>query len=206
MQNNKYLSNEFAHKALEEQKLLGKLILQKMAVREYEASLDDDEPAVYVGTYAKYNDELGIWGKWISLSKCGDYDTFMQVCHTLHADEDDPELMFQDYQCFPEKFYSESGIDEDTFDKIMEWYDMDNKEAFEAYMDAFGCDDKDKFQDCYMGEWDSEEDFAEHIISECYDLDSIMGSLSSYFDYKAYARDLFIDDYYFDGTYVFRRG
>jgi antirestriction protein len=33
----------------------------------------------------------------------------------------------------------------------------------------------------------------------------MMGGLSSYFDYKAYARDLFIDDYYFDNGHVFRR-
>ena len=26
--------------------------------------------------------------------KCGDYDTFMEVCHNLHADEEDPELMY----------------------------------------------------------------------------------------------------------------
>jgi antirestriction protein len=34
----------------------------------------------------------------------------------------------------------------------------------------------------------------------------MMGHLASYFDYEAYARDLFIDDYYFTNGYVFRRG
>ena len=33
----------------------------------------------------------------------------------------------------------------------------------------------------------------------------LMGHLASYFDYEAYARDLFIDDYYFTDGYVFRR-
>jgi antirestriction protein len=56
-----------------------------------------------------------------------------------------------------------------------------------------------------MGQWDSEKDFAEHIVDECYNLDDMMGSLASYFDYEAYARDLFIDDYYFTDGYVFRR-
>ena len=51
----------------------------------------------------------------------------------------------------------------------------------------------------------SEEAFAEHIIDECYDLIGMMGSLHYYFDYKTYARDLFIDDYYFTDGYVFRR-
>ena len=204
MQDNSKLA-KFRSLAEKENNEMGKLIFQKMAVEDYQAEADLEEPSVYVGTYAKYNGEWGIWGKWISLVKCGDYDTFMEVCHTLHADEEDPELMFQDYENFPERFYSESCMDEDTFDKIMEWYDMDDKEAYEAYLDATGDANAENFRERFMGEWDSEEDFAEHIVSECYDLDNIMGSLASYFDYKAFARDLFIDDYYFDGTYVFRR-
>ena len=57
----------------------------------------------------------------------------------------------------------------------------------------------------YMGEWDSEEDFAEHIIDECYDLDRIMGNLSGYFDYKRFADDLFMSDYTMgEHGYVFR--
>ncbi len=32
-----------------------------------------------------------------------------------------------------------------------------------------------------------------------------MGDLSYYFDYKSYARDLFMSDYYFDDGYGFRR-
>lgn len=31
-----------------------------------------------------------------------------------------------------------------------------------------------------------------------------MGNLSDYFDYDAYARDLFMWDYYYDNGYVFR--
>ena len=42
-------------------------------------------------------------------------------------------------------------------------------------------------------------------LNAIYNLDDMMGSLASYFDYEAYARDLFIDDYYFTNGYVFRR-
>ena len=42
---------------------------------------------------------------------------------------------------------------------------------------------------------DSEEDFAEQLVNDCYNIDNMMGSLSSYFDYKAFARDLFMSDY-----------
>ncbi|MBD5227065.1 MAG: antirestriction protein ArdA [Bacteroidales bacterium] len=56
-------------------------------------------------------------------------------------------------------------------------------------------------QEHYCGEWDSEEDFARHIIEECYNLEleiaeyllhklnmkqKMMGSLANYFDYEAF--------------------
>lgn len=214
MQNNK--SIEFQSLAKEENNRLGKLILQKMSVEDYMNDSEDNHPAVYVGTYAKYNDG-SLFGMWVDMVKCGDYDTFMEVCHNLHADEEDPELMYQDYECFPGAWYSESGIDEDTFDRIMEYADMDDddRDAFDEFSEAFGNDCVASFRERYMGQWDSEKDFAEHIIDECYrsafgrlqgkNLDDMMGHLASYFDYEAYARDLFIDDFYFSNGYVFRR-
>ena len=54
MQNNK--SIEFQSLAKEENNRLGKLILQKMSVEDYMNDSQDNHPAVYVGTYAKYND------------------------------------------------------------------------------------------------------------------------------------------------------
>ena len=42
--------------------------------------------------------------------------------------------------------------------------------------------------------WDSEEDFARHIVSECYDLERSMGDHARYFDYEAFGRDLFMYD------------
>ena len=204
MQNN--ISSKFQSLAKEEKNYLGKLAFQKMSVEYYMNDCEDGHPAVYVGTYAKYNDG-SLFGMWVDLVKCGDYDTFMEVCHNLHADEEDPELMYQDYECFPSAWYSESGIDEDTFDKIMEYADMDedDMEAYEEFVDSFGNDSFDSFKERYMVKWDSEKDFAEHIIDECYNLDDMMGHLASYFDYEAFARDLFIDDYYFTDGYVFRR-
>ncbi len=50
---------------------------------------------VYVGTYAKYNDG-NLFGKWFDLEDYTDLDEFYEACADLHADEEDPELMFQD--------------------------------------------------------------------------------------------------------------
>ena len=57
------------------------------------------EPALYVGTYAKYNNG-DLSGMWISIAQCYDYEEFMKVCYFLHRDEEDPELMFYVYKLF----------------------------------------------------------------------------------------------------------
>ena len=201
-------SLEFQSLAQKEENPIGKLILQKMSVEDYMNDSKDNHPAVYVGTYAKYNDG-SLFGMWVDLVKCGDYATFMEVCHNLHADERFPEIMLQDYENFPGRWYTEFGIDEDTFDKILEYaaMDEDDREAYGSFVESFDNEDIDSFKDRYMGQWDSKQDFAEHIIYECYNLDDMMGHLASYFDYASYAYDLFIDDFYFaDDKYVFRRG
>lgn len=54
MQNNK--AQEFQSLAKKEENILGKLILQKMSVEDYMYENDDENPALYVGTYRKYNE------------------------------------------------------------------------------------------------------------------------------------------------------
>ena len=46
-----------------------------------------------------------------------------------------------------------------------------------------------------------EEDYAYEIVEECYDLPEFA---KTYFDYSAFARDLFMTDYWMDNGYVFR--
>ena len=185
----------------------------------------DGEPSVYVGTYAKYN-EGSLCGLWVDLSSFDDYDEFINFCKAIHADEEDPELMAQDYECFPRQWYNEGFMDEEDFDHIKEYTEMCDKHSVEAvddYMELHDdLDDSEVIakrlacQEPYCGEWDSEEDFARHIVEECYDLESTMGNLAQYFDYEAFfakakrqaddARELFMYDYSMGANnHVFRR-
>ena len=87
-------------------------------------------------------------------------------------------------------------MSEDDFDSILEYSDMCDKhgqEAVDDYMEFH--DELDNFEEAYCGEWDSEEDFARHIVEECYNLEKMMGSLANYFDYERFARELFMYDY-----------
>ena len=153
-------------------------------------------PSIYCGTYGKYSGEKGICGLWIDLTTFYDYDDFIEFCQAIHADEEDPELMAQDYEGFPRQWYNEGFMSEDDFDHILEYSDMCDKhgqEAVDDYMEFH--DELDNFEEAYCGEWDSEEDFARHIVEECYDLERSMGDLARYFDYEAFGRELFMYDY-----------
>ena len=66
-------------------------------------------PAVYVGTYHKYNCG-SIYGKWLDLTDFDGEDEFLKACRELHAGEDDPEFMFQDREGIPSQFASESSV------------------------------------------------------------------------------------------------
>lgn len=57
-----------------------------------------DKIRIYVGTYAKYNDG-SIYGKWLTLNDYKTESEFWAACRALHADERDPEFMFQDWEC-----------------------------------------------------------------------------------------------------------
>lgn len=163
-----------------------------------------DTPAVFVGTYHKYNNG-SLKGAWLDLEQFSDYDEFIEVCKVLHNDEDDPEFMFQDFQGFPRAWYDESSLRED-FDNIIEYaqLDDDDKQIVEEFAEWSGEYNIERAKDAFIGVYDSEEDFAEQMVNECYDLEGIMGNLSYYFDYSKYARDLFMSDYYYSSNgYVF---
>jgi antirestriction protein len=165
------------------------------------------EPAVYCGTYAKYNNG-SIKGAWIKLSDFDDVSDFWETCKELHKDESDPEYMFQDFEGFPETEYTESGMD---FESLIEYaqLDEDERETVDAYIGATGY---------YLTDIDISK--VEHkvvFIEDNTDLSNlatqygyhmamstgeIPDHLSNYIDYEAYGQS-WLDNYMvFDG-YVF---
>ena len=46
----------------------------------------------------KYN-EGSLFGKWFELSDYANYEEFLVAIKEFHKDEEDPEFMFQDYEC-----------------------------------------------------------------------------------------------------------
>lgn len=159
---------------------------------------------IYVGTYAKYNNG-SIDGRWLDLDDYADADEFYEACKELHKDEDDPELMFQDWEGIPKHLEGECMDISEVYDYREKLNMVSNREAYEVWVNHSGDDDVSDFNDAYQGEWDSEKDFAEYMAEELgyYKAMEDAGISTYYFDLDAYARDLFMDYSYVDG-YVFR--
>jgi len=169
-----------------------------------------EQAGIYVGTYAKYNDG-SIFGEWLKLADYSDIEEFYQACAELHADEDDPEYMFQDYEYIPASLISESWLSEKFFEMRDALGELDDneKEPFSiwcnnghydlAQEDCFAL--MASFRDEYVGEYRNDEDFAMELIEERDDLSDFA---RSYFDYEAYARDIFCVEYWSEDGYVFR--
>ena len=168
------------------------------AISNHEWKHESDSPALYCGTYGKYN-EGNLGGMWVNVSTFDSYEDFINFCKAIHADEEDPELMFQDYANMPRSLYHESmGAEE--FENILKYCDLCdeyNVSAVDDFLEWFSPEDLDMMYDSYMGVYDSKEDFAREMVNDCYDIEKMMGDLAYYFDYEALARDLFISDYHF---------
>ena len=170
----------------------------KEAVIRHEWKHQSDSPALYCGTYGKYNSG-NLRGIWVDISTFDDYDEFVNFCLAIHADEEDPELMYQDFENMPDSLYHES-MGEKEFNKIAEYCELCDDygvSAVDDFLEWYSTEDLDNMHDAYVGVYDSREDFAREIVSDCYDIENIMGNLACYFDYEAFARDLFMGDYYF---------
>lgn len=180
----------------------------KEEISKHKQTNGSDSPALYCGTYGKYNSG-NLRGMWVDLSTFDSYEDFINFCLAIHADEEDPELMYQDYENMPGSLYHES-MGEEEFNNIVKYCELCDEYGVSAvndFLEWFMPEYLYRMPDIYVGVYDSEEDFARETVNECYDLDKMMGNLAYYFDYEALARDLFINDYCFGsrGT-VFARG
>ena len=81
-------------------------------------------------------------------------------------------------------------------------------EAKIAYVNWMGSWSGDHFDDAYYGDFYGESDpklaFTENYVDEAGLLSEVPENLRYYFDYEAFARDLFINDFHEEDGYIFR--
>lgn len=170
-----------------------------------------ETPKIYVGTYKKYN-KGSLFGEWLDLDDYSSKEEFYEACAELHKDEEDPEFMFQDHENIPSDFISEGWISEKFWEYMDAMNDIDNEEAFTAYVEHMSYDLEktdissivSDFEEAFQGEYKDEEDFAYELLEETGDIESMPKHLRYYFDYEKFARDLFMSDFFMIDGYVFR--
>lgn len=153
-----------------------------------------DTPQIYVACLAAYNSGI-LHGMWCDATQNED-EIYSDIHNMLAASpiEGAEEWALHDYSGF-----GSARIDEyesiANVVKIAEFIDeFGNLGA--ALLGEYSIDDARRFlEDNYHGAYDSEVEFAESIFEECYS-DAIPKNLIYYFDYEAFARDLFINDYF----------
>ena len=166
------------------------------AISKHEWKHDSDSPALYCGTYGKYNSG-NFNGMWVNVSTFDSYEEFLNFCKAIHADEEEPELMFQDGENIPDSLCHES-MGEEEFNNLLKYCELCdeyNVFAVDDFLEFYSPEDLDRMQDSYVGVYDSREDFAKEKAINNFNPEKIMGDFADYFDYDAYARDLFLNDY-----------
>ncbi len=158
---------------------------------------------IYIGTYSKYN-AGSLAGAWLKIIDFNSKDDFIEAALELHADEEDPELMFQDIQNIPDYFAGESWISEKIWDILDVCDDAEQANIFIAWVEHLGmsgdiCDLFRDFENSFVGKFDSDEDFA-------YDYATMNGDLINTWpydciDWKHAARELMYDYFVIDGNY-----
>lgn len=158
-----------------------------------------DQPAIYVGTYKKYN-EGSINGAWIDMTLIEDREDFENLCKAIHADEEDPEFMFQDFQGIPKDLISESYLDDKFFEinEVVESSHLD-REIIEAGLTA-GIDLND-IEETYSGQFSSDEDFAEDMAEQLGELPKDLTWPLYCIDWTHAARELMMDYCEVNGYY-----
>lgn len=94
----------------------------------HKATTNCANPAIYVGTYKKYNNgNLG--GQWIDITTFDSYKELIKYCIQLHKDEVSPELMIQDTQNMPDGLDVMESISESEYnDIIAAWREQNTAE------------------------------------------------------------------------------
>jgi len=157
--------------------------------------INKTEPAIYVGTYGKYNSG-SIEGKWLKLNDYEDIESFYKACHELHKNEYDPEFMFQDWEYIPGSMIGESWLSNEFYD-FLEAVN-DSHIDYEVFLSAIEHGiDWERLEDKYMGEYDNDEDFTIAMLDE----PEITHFAHYYIDWERCARDYMMDFSEINGHY-----
>lgn len=168
--------------------------------------------SMVIGSWGSYNEcnERALGSKWLDFDDYDDWDEIVQELQLegFELDGIDEELFVQDIEGIPTSSTDwDNTHPQEIFELIKKSDVLDDEykyELMEAYCEVRSFDEWSNLVEQYEDDWDSDIvfhhnmtllDVAYEIANECYDLDNILGHLTCYFDYNAFARDLSYDGY-----------
>lgn len=176
--------------------------------------MNTEHDCIYVASLTDYNGGI-LHGVWIDLNMCeSECDLNDAVAQMLASSPGAAKGwgIAEEYAIHDYVGFSGINIDENTqlstvwelHIVLLELTDFE-RGAFGEYVDYNGIKYVDSetveaFRDSYRGEYDSEQAFAQELAEEIGIFDGANDILVSYFDYEAFARDIFIGDYYMTET------
>ncbi|KTC66378.1 antirestriction protein (plasmid) [Legionella adelaidensis] len=153
-----------------------------------------EKPSIYVACLASYNNAI-LHGVWIDATQRE--EEIMEKIWSMLDCSSEPnaeEFAIHDYEGFGNIRIHEF----EAISNILEYAAFIKKygELGLALLEEYSIDDaqtmlEDNYQGCYF----SEIDFASQLFDECY-AHQLPEHVSCYLDYEAFARDLFISEYF----------
>lgn len=152
-----------------------------------------DTPKIYVACLASYTSGI-LYGQWIDADQSvGDIYDQIKTMLAGSAIENAEEWAIHDYEGFGEIRLSEFE-DLETIVNYVEFI-MELEELGQVLIADYGLEAAQTMMaNHYHGCYDSEVDFARYVLEE-YHSNPILDNWLCYFDYEAFARDLFINDF-----------
>ncbi|WP_291728941.1 antirestriction protein ArdA [Bernardetia sp.] len=165
---------------------------------------------IFVSDYGTYN-EYGIIGKWFDLLGFDSAKEFVKSVFEYFKELDKKypllngpieEPMYQDFEGFPDNFYSES-MGEKSLERLFDFAEFvrdkeqSDIDCFISVIEHFGCNEVanaiDIYENNYQGYYKEFSDFAHQHKENHFDClfdENLIKAIEPFFDYKHYEHEL----------------
>lgn len=173
--------------------------------------IDTLTPRAWVGCLGCYNNGT-LNGNWVDGEVAGDISLAVKVIErdsyigegkvTVCLNCGSDEFWVFDHENFDGLISGEcSPIEAQEKAELLSSVDESEREAWRAWLSNGMTPDLDTMREAYVGEYESDEAMAEEYVESTGMLSEMPESLRSYFDMKAFARDLMYDHFEYNGHY-----
>lgn len=157
-----------------------------------------------VNTYAKYNSGV-LCIKTINPANYETETAFYARCKEIHADESSPEFLFESPNGLPSEIVDGYGLNWALMNELVRHEKNGYGKAFISFLKLKGVCSAEYFEESFIGEAETQVSALEIITNMDALLEPLPADLRGYFDFDAYARDLFLDEYDLFEGFVFRK-